>query len=570
MTKQQKKTQIIKPNRAEATWGKSQRKKTQNAKRAEVLQTIVYAYLILLFAGLPLYMRDKLVQIGNAKYLFFRNTTIALGGVFLLALLWQWIRGGCRRPEIRKKLTAVDLAMLAYLLVNVIAYLGSPCRWYGFWGYPGWYLGLATQMLFVGIYFAVSRYYDGSRSIWWIAGIAAAVVELIGWLNRLDIDVLGAFRGMENGDWNRTQLLSTIGNNNWYAGYISVTAGIAIAAAFYGRKYVRVLGMAGAFLYYATAVTSNSTTALLAACGISGVLLLLSLRERRRFLRALEIVLLLPAADFVTRLSVTLHLTGLVLAGETEERLFFSPVWYVVFAIGVAAYLILRLRERQGKRDLLADGRVFRMARWFVVGAVALGCIGGLGYLVRTAVRIQSGAGTAVSADTASGRLALWLVTLISYGKEPFGWQLFGMGPDSYYYALYQWGSDAMDWTNRGLLANQLYANAHNEWLTILIQQGLVGTITYAAIFGSALRTLWKAGAHLDITLHTTHSTATNSAATATADPVSLAIALGLCGYLICSLFTFQHVLSTPFVFALLGMARGVSLIKSYGLRYVD
>lgn len=49
--------------------------------------------------------------------------------------------------------------------------------------------------------------------------------------------------------------------------------------------------------------------------------------------------------------------------------------------------------------------------------------------------------------------------------------------------------------------------------------------------------------------------------------PECLAVFLGLTGYLICSLFTFQHVLSTPFVFALLGMAEGVLckviLIKS-------
>lgn len=89
-------------------------------------------------------------------------------------------------------------------------------------------MGLVTQGLLVGIYFAVSRYYDGSRSIWWIAGITAGIVTFIGLLNRLDIDVLGTFRGMENGEWNRTQLLSTIGNNNWYAGYISVTAGISL------------------------------------------------------------------------------------------------------------------------------------------------------------------------------------------------------------------------------------------------------------------------------------------------------------------------------------------------------
>ena len=117
-----------------------------------------------------------------------------------------------------------------------------------------------TQGLLVGIYFAVSRYYDGSRSIWWIAGITAGIVTFIGLLNRLDIDVLGTFRGMENGEWNRTQLLSTIGNNNWYAGYISVTAGISLAAAYMGKRQGRVMGMLGSFLFLASAITSNSTT----------------------------------------------------------------------------------------------------------------------------------------------------------------------------------------------------------------------------------------------------------------------------------------------------------------------
>ena len=70
------------------------------------------------------------------------------------------------------------------------------------------YMGLVTQGLLVGIYFAVSRYYDGSRSIWWIAGITAGIVTFIGLLNRLDIDVLGTFRGMENGEWNGPGYLS--------------------------------------------------------------------------------------------------------------------------------------------------------------------------------------------------------------------------------------------------------------------------------------------------------------------------------------------------------------------------
>ena len=231
------------------------KKQEQNTK--ETVSMLVYGYLVILFAGLPLYMQNKLVMIGNAKYLFFRNTTLVLGAFVVLAVLWQRIRGERTTKRMWKK---TDVFMLLYLVSAIFSYGISPCREDVLLGYPGWYMGLVTQGLLVGIYFAVSRYYDGSRSIWWIAGITAGIVTLIGLLNRLDIDVLGTFRGMENGEWNRTQLLSTIGNNNWYAGYISVTAGISLAAAFMGKQQVRALGLLGSFLFFASAITSNSYT----------------------------------------------------------------------------------------------------------------------------------------------------------------------------------------------------------------------------------------------------------------------------------------------------------------------
>ena len=467
------------------------KKQEQNTK--ETVSMLVYGYLVILFAGLPLYMQNKLVMIGNAKYLFFRNTTLVLGAFVVLAVLWQRIRGERTTKRTWKK---TDVFMLLYLVSAIFSYGISPCREDVLLGYPGWYMGLVTQGLLVGIYFAVSRYYDGSRSIWWIAGITAGIVTLIGLLNRLDIDVLGTFRGMENGEWNRTQLLSTIGNNNWYAGYISVTAGISLAAAFMGKRQVRVLGMIGSFLFFASAITSNSTTAILAACGLSLLLLLLSLRKRGRLLRALEILMLLPLSVFMVRMFLLLHLTGLVLAGDAEKRLFFTRT-----VAGLAVTVTL--------------------------AALLLGCLLVAGYLP----------GSDKVSEAANGRLALWKVTILTYGKEGLLFQIFGMGPDSFYYALYQWGSDAMDWINRGLLDNNIYSNAHNEWLTLLVQQGILGVIAYGGIFLTAFR---------------------NLRISATRDPRALAVFLGLTGYLICSLFTFQHVLSTPFAFALLGMAEGV------------
>lgn len=503
-------------------------KKQQEQNAKETVSMLVYGYLVILFAGLPLYMQNKLVMIGNAKYLFFRNTTLVLGAFVVLAVLWQRLRGEQKNKRTWKK---TDGFMLLYLASAILSYGISPCREDAFLGYPGWYMGLVTQVMLVGIYFAVSRYYDGSRSIWWIAGITAGIVTLIGLLNRLDIDVLGTFRGMENGEWNRTQLLSTIGNNNWYAGYISVTAGISLAAAFTGKRQVRALGMLGSFLFFASAITSNSTTAILAACGLSLLLLLFSLRKRSLLLRALEILMLLPISVFMVRVFLLLHLTGLVLAGDVEKRLFFTPVWYGVFGVELAGYLLLLWRKRQKRSDRLESGQIFRIVAGLtaVVVSVALllGCLLVAGYLP----------GSEKLSEIASGRLALWKVTLVTYGKEGLLFQIFGMGPDSFYYTLYQWGSDAMDWINRGLLDNNIYSNAHNEWLTLLVQQGMIGVIAYCGIFFTAFRTLRSS---------------------AIRDPRALAVCLGLTGYLICSLFTFQHVLSTPFAFALLGMAEGV------------
>ena len=503
------------------------KKQEQNEK--ETLSMLVYGYLVILFAGLPLYMQNKLVMIGNAKYLFFRNTTLVLGVFVVLAALWQRIRGEQKRKRMWNN---TDVFMLLYLASATLAYGISPCRETVLLGDPGWYMGLVTQVLLVGIYFAVSRYYDGSKSIWWIAGITAGIVTLIGLLNRLDIDVLGTFREMENGEWNRTQLLSTIGNNNWYAGYISVTAGISLAAAFMGKRQVRALGMLGSFLFFASAITSNSTTAILAACGLSLLLLLFSLRKRSRLLRALEILMLLPLSVFMVRMFLLLHLTGLVLAGDVEKRLFFTPVWYGVFGVEAVLYLILRMRERRQRKDFLESGRIYRIA--VVAGAVMI-CAGVLlGCLLLGGI-VENG--NEMLSEAANGRSALWKVTLLTYGKEGLLYQFFGTGPGSYYHMLYQWGSDAMDWINRGLLDNNVYSNAHNEWLTLLVEQGILGMIAYGGIFFTAFR---------------------NLRTSALRDPRGLAVFLGLTGYLICLLFTFQHVLSTPFAFALLGMARGV------------
>lgn len=99
------------------------KKQEQNEK--ETLSMLVYGYLVILFAGLPLYMQNKLVMIGNAKYLFFRNTTLVMGVFVVLAVLWQKIRRERKTKRLWKK---TDVFMLLYLASAILSYGISPCR----------------------------------------------------------------------------------------------------------------------------------------------------------------------------------------------------------------------------------------------------------------------------------------------------------------------------------------------------------------------------------------------------------------------------------------------------------
>ena len=57
----------------------------------------------------------------------------------------------------------VDAAVASYGICVLLSALRSEYGALAWTGYEGWYMGAVSQLLFVGIYFFVSRQYDGAR-----------------------------------------------------------------------------------------------------------------------------------------------------------------------------------------------------------------------------------------------------------------------------------------------------------------------------------------------------------------------------------------------------------------------
>lgn len=523
--------------------GKKKRQQLQTMKAEQlhgILQNLVGTYLMLLLAGLPLYMPQGLTLIGSAKYLYFRNVTLAIGAVMAVCAVVYVI---CARKEgytipgrplsgltWRERLCDTNLWLLLFVISTLISYAVSPEKETALWGYADWHMGLVTQLLLASICFTAFRWYDGSKWTWIVAGAAGMGVMLVGLLNRLDIDLLGEFNEIARDDWNRTHLISTIGNNDWYAGYISVVGGLFLVWMCRAKGWKRIAGAAGTFIYFATALTQGSTTGICAMLGIVFVFVLLALNSRRALLRALETALLLPVADIFLRLWMASGITGLVLETESLSEFLFVWGWFVCLGVLVLGYSVLRRREHAGKRDLLEGGKIRRIVFVILVLAIGIGCLAGLFILLSEDVRLWL---EDVLGMTHYDRLAIWAKSLQAFLENSLLYQLFGAGPDCYYHVMYEWYSYGQELTMEGIWADAIYANAHNEWITMLINQGVLGAVTYAGFFLSALRKLWKRMPEW---------------------PEAAAGLLGICGYLICSVFTFQQVTSTPIVFALIGM----------------
>lgn len=499
----------------------------------EFLKQLCHLYVVGMTVFLPLYTGGTYFNLGDTKYGVFRNLTLLCLGIWLAVLIWE-VPGSLRRQlENRipwnRKVSAMDLFMLLYggaVLVSAFCsqYEGTPWT-----GYQEWYMGAVSQLLFVGIYFFVSRCYDGREypALLWIGGFF--LVTLFGILHRLGVDVLGVLKGYGRMDWVYSHMLSTVGNINWFCGYAGVSLALPVAGFLksrggWQRAALYVAGAAGLFLLFIQG--SDIGVVMTAVCLL--VCLVRGLGEKGIFRGTL---LLLAGMSFLlpcyARLAAFLGEDALMALPEDSIgwRVIGSNAWWAVGAGALGLWFLLwkadgRAPEFGGTEAKASGDRDFRRGRrlrGIAVALLFLALAGGAAFFLR---RQPSGE------MWGSGRGALWRVSLEGFRQSGPLQKLIGVGPDCFAEYIYSsFTGDELS-IQEGRWAGSVYANAHNEWLNQLVNLGIIGTGLYLGIFVSAAVRYRR---YL---------------------PAVLAVAM----YGTCSLTGFQQCMSTPLLFLLMGM----------------
>lgn len=507
-----------------------------------VLDIVISIYILAVIVVMPLYNQEGFTHIGTDKFTFLKQCSI-FGAWFIIPtlVLFLLVRLVEQRGKITIKLSVTDKFAILYAIALLLSYLCSDYKENALWGAGGWYMGLLTQLIMLAVYFLISRFWG----VWkWQVSLflpVSGIVFLLGYLNRF-----GVFPFDMKVD--NVQFISTIGNINWYCGYlVSVFFGgyFLLWHSDVWNKGKKIWQQRLLMLYvaigFATLVTQGSMSGLVTMAVMLMVTFCLSVKNVERMYLFWQEILLLSLMCLLTFVGRSLLGWQITYTDGMVDLLTDSvlPMFMTVVSIVV---IVLLSRWRKQKNYPV---KVFRViARCGVIGALAIILTFIAMIIVNTLHPGSLGKFSEYSVFTfsptwGSNRATTWKAGLLCFWEQDILHKLVGVGPDSMSSYLYQAGSEDLKGMVREVFKDLSLTNAHNEWLTILVNTGILGAAGFIGMVVSAITRFIRCGMKGQQVLIG-------------------ACGFGLLAYTVNNMFSFQQSMSVATIFVILGIGEAM------------
>lgn len=491
---------------------------------------VLTGYLFLMLCIYPFYFENGYYDIGVAKNNFFCMVsvltfiiTVIVTGVYIYDLKKR------KKPFIEKKnISITQKLLLAYMTVVFFSFLFSSYRDEVLWGAEGWYLGTIPLLLMGAFAFLLTHLWKEQKWILYGGIIVSGIVFFLGICNRFSFYPVPIEPPYPT-------FISTLGNINWFCGYMSVVSpiGIAVFVLKDSREYKRSWSKWLMVLYVLITFMAGFCQ------GSSSVFL---------WNGALFVTLLWIAVKNTSRLGNWLLIIGLWgMAGQFVRILkYLLPDYYnydsamlidtnITLVIAVAAVIVFVLLQSIFKEDREFSIKVRRGIRISLVASVFLG----IGLWISLSV-YNTNVGTSLLGDSelflldenwGNGRGASLRAAFTLFGEMSFIQKLFGVGADGF--SAFAYSIPEIQEYLAGYFGESVLTNAHCEIVTNLINLGVLGTAAFVGMLFSFIYRAMKKGEE---------------------QPFLYVFAVCVVCYMANNLISFAQILNIPFLFLIFGM----------------
>lgn len=512
-----------------------------------VIDYAINIYLLLILCVMPFYNSEGYRYIGTDKSVFFNSVCVYMGRclvplllIYLITLIIE------QRKEFMKKIrdtfSVTDLFAAGFCLTLIISYFCSRYRSVALWGYTGWYMGFWPQMFFILTYFFVSKLWEPHKWILYLGLATSFIVFLLGYLNRFNFDVLGMSTSY-------AMYISTVGNINWYCGYL-VSVFFAGAVLLWqwesGKLWQKILLMIYVTVGFGTLMTQGSDSGLIALFVIMFVLFYMSLHEGKRMLMFWQEMVLFSCACMITYVLRKVFPARLGYDVGYARLLTIGWMPFVVTTLSVLMLTVVAVSIKKGTYK----ERGFRI---LAIAATALSIAAVMIYLVLITINTFHPGSIGSLSDNpmfifspgwGTNRGTTWRAGLRCFAEQDFLHRLVGVGPDAMSNYIYEGGSAELQDLVYTIFGPIRLTNAHNEWLTILVNTGLLGLISFGGMMVTGIHRYLRKGGNR---------------------PIVLACGICLLAYTANNIFSFQQAMNAATIFSIFGMGEAFLRTKQSG-----
>ena len=427
------------------------------------------------------------------------------------------------------------LFFFAVAASHVVSFLAAVDRGTALWGRAGWRTGFLSFLMMLLIFASYACCFQKRREFYVVLTTGPALAALLAVFNRFGLLTEPA---LPPDDPYYPFFLSTIGNINWFAGFLSVFLPVAFALFLTGKKRVHLVwSTLLCTVFLMASFLQGSDGILLSLAGTFAVLVLAGTANRKqweRFLYGTALTGLCMESSGLLMTYAPYNYTAE--SGSVLIAVCTSHAGAALFLLSAGLLLICKRRA----------GCAFPARRLRMAAAALILCAGVILAAICTVLLISLDHPDEVLALFPSGRLVLtddwgsmrggaYRLSSLLFRQMPFPRKLAGAGQDCLYACT---ASDpALLELSYRMFGTSALANAHSIPLTTLVNRGITGFLADAGFYLSCAvlfaKTLSK---HPENTL-------------------LLAAGGALASCFLNGLLSFEHLMSTPFLLLLLGAA---------------
>ncbi len=387
-------------------------------------------------------------------------------------------------------------------------------------------MGFALYGVLCLLYLMLRLLWKPDKWILYLALFASGVIFLLGILDRFSIYLIPL-------DIRNPGFLSTLGNINWFTGYLVIFTAVGASLFLLSEeKEMTVFSAVITLLGFAAGFGQGSSSVFLFFAGLFSALLWIASYEKGRMPRLMILWGIWCLSAQIIRLMRMLIPDGYQydtenLCGDFTGGSLTIYLFIVGGLLLSAVSILMKRKERTGKwirRGLGLFGGILA-AFVAVVMLYSYFCVSKGMELSELYDRLPWGDDSWGNGRGMTYRTAMMILTQMTPLQK-----LVGVGQDcfsAYAYSIPQVADELWQY-----FGNDRLTNAHNEILTMLVNHGIIGTISYLSIF---ITYLYKTSKQSQNTY-------------------SISIAVAVICYLVHNMVSFANVLNLPFLIILLAM----------------